>query len=68
MAWEPPTRFLLNWRVNPTRPGTELEVLFAAHGDATRVELEHRGWEQAEDRTSYDEGWDVVLGKLVDAT
>jgi uncharacterized protein YndB with AHSA1/START domain len=68
VAWEPPNRFLLNWRVNPARPETELEVRFAADGDATRVELEHRGWEQPEDRTSYDEGWDVVLGKLVDAT
>ena len=41
---------------------------FAADGDATRVELEHRGWEKPEDRTSYDEGWEVVLGKLVEAT
>ena len=70
VAWEPPSRFLLNWRVNPARPGTELEVRFTPEGDATRVELEHRGWENCgpEDRSSYDAGWDVVLGKLVDAT
>ena len=70
VAWEPPNRFLLNWRVNPARPETELEVRFAADGDATRVELEHRGFETygADGRASYDEGWDVVLGKLVEAS
>ena len=69
VAWEPPSRFLLNWRVNPARPGTELEVRFAEDGDATRVELEHRGWEKCgpEDRSSYDSGWAFVLGKLVEA-
>ena len=58
----PPTDLKLH------RRSRELEVRFAADGDATRVELEHRGWEQPEDRTSYDEGWDFVLGKLVEAT
>jgi uncharacterized protein YndB with AHSA1/START domain len=69
VEWEPPNRFLLNWRVNPARPDTELEVSFSADGDATRVDLEHRGFERygAEGRASYDEGWDNVLGKLVDA-
>ena len=69
MAWEPPNRFLLNWRVNPARPNTELEVSFSAEGDGTRVELEHRGWEKygPEGRASYDTGWDKVLSKLVEA-
>jgi uncharacterized protein YndB with AHSA1/START domain len=69
VAWEPPNRFLLNWRVNPGRPGAEVEVRFSADGDATRVELEHRGWEKggAEDRANYDRGWEFVLGKLIEA-
>ena len=65
-AWDPPNRFLLAWRVNPAATGTEVEVRFAPEGEGTRVDLEHRGWEQAgaPDRSSYDEGWDHVLGKF----
>ena len=67
LAWEPPTRVLLSWHVNPQVPATQLEVRFAPEGDGTRVVLEHRGWEllgdQAEEaRGNYDEGWDLVLG------
>lgn len=65
LAWEPPNRFLLGWRVNPAAPGTEVEVRFAADGEETRVELEHRGWERrgADDRSSYDTGWGKVLAE-----
>lgn len=64
LAWEPPARFLLGWRVNPDAPATEVEVRFVADGDGTRVELEHSGWERrgADERTSYDSGWGKVLG------
>ena len=46
---------------------TELEVRFLPEGDGTRVELEHRGWEDVTEeapakRESYDTGWDHVLG------
>ncbi len=72
VAWEPPHRFALEWKVNPAKPSTELEVRFTAEGDGTRVDLEHRGWEQygddAEQQTSnYDGGWDFVLGKYVES-
>lgn len=68
-AWEPPNRFLLAWRVNPEKIGTEVEVRFSADGDETRVDLEHRGWEKrgATERADYDGGWDFVLGKYVGA-
>ena len=42
--WDPPRRFVLAW--HPTlsgRPPTEVEVRFTPSGDATLVELEHRG-------------------------
>jgi uncharacterized protein YndB with AHSA1/START domain len=63
LAWEPPDRFLLGWRVNPDAPVTEVEVRFVADGAETRVELEHSGWERrgAGDRSSYDGGWGKVL-------
>ena len=68
-AWEPPNRFLLAWRVNPEKIGTEVEVRFSADGDETRVDLEHRGWEKrgASERADYDGGWDFVLGQYVGA-
>jgi uncharacterized protein YndB with AHSA1/START domain len=68
-AWEPPRRFAVDWHVSPDVAGSELEVRFESEGDATRVELEHRGWERCApgSRASYDGGWDFVLGRLVAA-
>lgn len=72
LAWEPPHRLVLAWNILE-REGdlTEVEVRFLPEGEATRVELEHRGWENvASDgpakRESYESGWDVVLGAYVD--
>jgi uncharacterized protein YndB with AHSA1/START domain len=72
LEWEPPIRFVLSWHVNPDDPSTEVEVRFTPEADGTRVELDHRGWERLGDkasaaRGSYDSGWDVVLGRYVDA-
>ena len=70
VEWDPPARLVLAWNILE-RPGeeTEVEVRFSSEGSATRVELEHRGWEAvaeggAEKRASYDTGWDVVLGRF----
>ena len=46
---------------------TEVEVRFTPEDGGTRVDLEHRGWEnvaeeRVEKRESYDTGWDHVLG------
>ena len=72
LEWEPPRRLVLAWNILE-REGdvTEVEVRFQPAGQGTRVELEHRGWENvendgAEKRASYDTGWDVVLGSYVD--
>ena len=67
LAWEPPTRLRMTWRpgFEPETPDTEIEVLFTAEGDGTRVELIHSGWDKladgAQTRASYDGGWDGVL-------
>lgn len=67
LAWEPPTRLVLAWHVNPERPApTEIEVRFREEAGGTRVEVEHRGWERlgAEGpglRDSYETGWAGVL-------
>ena len=68
----PPHRLVLAWNILE-REGdvTEVEVRFLPEGEATRVELEHRGWENVElegpaKRGNYDTGWDAVLGEYVD--
>ncbi len=72
-AYEPPSRFVLEWKPNPERPAaTEIEVRFIAEGSRTRVELEHRGWERLGDqapeaRASYNGGWPVTLGRFAEA-
>ena len=46
-VWEPGARLVVDWRNRNFEPGqvTEVEVLFEADGDGTRVTLEHRGWD-----------------------
>ena len=66
VAFEPPHRFVLEWRVNRAVPATELEVRFTAAAEGTRVELEHRGLE-GDRRRKYDTGWDEVLAQFVGA-
>jgi uncharacterized protein YndB with AHSA1/START domain len=67
LAWDPPRRFVFTW--HPGRgaeTGQEVEVTFAASGDGTRVELEHRGWERLVSRAEdipehFESGWVEVL-------
>jgi uncharacterized protein YndB with AHSA1/START domain len=71
-AWEPPHRVVISWKVNPEAAApTEIEVRFSEEAGATRVDLEHRGWERlgeqaAEGRASYNQGWTPVLGRYVE--
>jgi uncharacterized protein YndB with AHSA1/START domain len=52
LIWEPPHRFVMSWDINSNwKPdanvSSEVEVRFIAEGpNATRVELEHRKFEQ----------------------
>ncbi len=66
LAWDPFGRLVIEWRVRPEKPATEVEVTFTPDGDGTQVRLEHRHWERfgdeaAEARSGYDTGWQGLL-------
>ena len=70
LQWDPPNRLVLAWNIQHSDDDpTEVEVRFVPDASGTRVELEHRGWERLVDgglakRSSYDSGWDFVLGQF----
>jgi len=76
IVWEPPKRFVMTWDINSrwkpdTAVSSEVEVRFIADGaNATRVELEHRKFEQmgAEAgesmRKDVDGGWPRLLERF----
>lgn len=76
VVWEPPQRFVMTWDINSQwQPditvSSEVEVKFTAEGaNATRVELEHRKFEQmgAEPgekmRKDVDGGWPGMLERF----
>jgi uncharacterized protein YndB with AHSA1/START domain len=73
LVWEPPHRFVMSWDINSNwKPdanvSSEVEVRFLADGpNATRVELEHRKFEQMgaeageKMRKDVDGGWPGML-------
>lgn len=73
VVWEPPRRVAFTWhpgRAEETRQ--EVEVSFHPEGGGARVELVHTGWERIpekprETRDDYDNGWERVLKRYVEA-
>ena len=63
--FQPPAMVGFTWRAPSWDRNTQVQIRFTAEGSGTRVELEHSGWEQAENlretRKNYDQGWDLVL-------
>lgn len=67
--WDPPTGFTMTWEILPAV--TEVELRFRPLGPAlTRVDLEHRGWEQLTEEDiaavnvvpgAYEKGWETIL-------
>jgi uncharacterized protein YndB with AHSA1/START domain len=66
-TWDPPNRLVFTWHPGlPIEETTEVEIRFAARGNVTVVELEHRGWEARGERAAqawanYDQGWVKTL-------
>ena len=79
LVWDPPHRVVLAWQIDGSwaydpKLVTEVEVRFTPHGDATRVELEHRGLDAfgaaaAGVRESFDSpnGWRGLLERFAAA-
>jgi uncharacterized protein YndB with AHSA1/START domain len=76
IVWEPPRRFVMTWDINSqwkpdSTVSSEVEVRFIAEGaNATRVELEHRKFEQmgaeagASMRNDVERGWPGMLERF----
>lgn len=82
LAWEPPRRLVLAWQISPTRAPepdpdrtSEVEVTFEPDGlEATRVEVEHRGFRRhGKGGDDYraglaaPEGWTLMLERYAAA-
>jgi uncharacterized protein YndB with AHSA1/START domain len=73
VVWEPPRRLGYTWHPGRGREtAQEVEVTFTPEGDGTRVDLRHWGWEKLGERmeavvADYDTGWDLVIGRYVNA-
>ena len=74
LTYDPPRRIVIEWRVNPENPATEIDVTFTAEDGGTSVEVVHSGWERYDDptqatRAEYDgeNGWNTVLDRYADA-
>jgi hypothetical protein len=66
--WDPPTQLAYLWHLGADRTAaTEVDVRFVARDAATtRIEIEHRGWEQLGEtadqwRDRNQVGWDTLL-------
>lgn len=73
-VWEPPQRLVYRWHLGrDSADATEVEIHFVDEGDdRTRVEIEHRGWEQLGDvadtlRGQNRAGWESLLPHFVAA-
>lgn len=64
LALEPPHRILLNWRVNPERADTRLEITFTPTPTGCRLDLHHSGFDDAGRSAAYTDGWDPVLASF----
>jgi len=59
-----PRRILYTWHPGHDASATQtVEVTFTSAGEGTRVRLVHSGWENAEEREGYLQGWAFVFGE-----
>jgi uncharacterized protein YndB with AHSA1/START domain len=68
LDYQPPAIVAFSWRSPRWEGETRVEVRFVADGAGTRVEMEHRGWEQSpkmlEAGKEYSNGWNFILAQF----
>ncbi|QBS36569.1 ATPase [Thermaerobacter sp. FW80] len=69
LVYDPPHRVVFTWNQANWAGSTEVEVRFHPEGTGTRIELEHRGWEQLGEagtgtQQAFDGGWGVILDRF----
>jgi uncharacterized protein YndB with AHSA1/START domain len=73
LEWEPPNRLVYLWHLMFDRTeATEVEVTFAARGDATAVRIRQTGWDRlgaagAARRDRTRAGWQAVVAHYLPA-
>ncbi len=74
-AWEPPSRLAYLWHLRADRrQATDVEIRFTPVGqNATRVQIEHTGWERLGDRAHEGRernhgGWRTLLPHYIEMT
>lgn len=65
-AYDPPRVVAFTWRAPSWEVTTRVEIRFTAEGaGATRIELQHSGWEQdakiLDTQKNYSSGWATIL-------
>jgi len=73
-VWEPPSRLVYSWHLlRDPMQATEVEIRFRSiDDDATRIEIEHRGWERLgaegqDERDKHGSGWMSLLPNYQEA-
>jgi uncharacterized protein YndB with AHSA1/START domain len=72
-AWDPPRRLAYLWHLRSDRAdATDVEITFTDTGGATRVDIEHGGWDRlgakgADRRGANAGGWASLLPHFVAA-
>jgi hypothetical protein len=72
-VWDPPTQLAYLWHLGRDRAdATEVEIRFVPRGNATRIEIEHRGWERLGDsadiwRERNLMGWQTLMPHVISA-
>jgi uncharacterized protein YndB with AHSA1/START domain len=73
-VWEPPHRLSYRWHLMRDRgDATDVDIRFLEHGAATRIEIEHRGWQRLDAggdqwRERNRLGWQSLLPHYLTAT
>lgn len=72
-VWRPPSQLAYRWHLGrEPSASTEVDIHFLPRGEATRVEIEHRGWERLGDtadtwRERNVIGWQSLLPHFIGA-